>query len=116
MPRLELAVVTVSRNAVIATVTPVLAVDGAQFQNDGQTCLMVDNNTGGAKVITFLTPGTVGQGPALAIADHAYTIASGPIQRWLGPWPTGIYNQVDGKVYLDVSVDGISIRPIKVPG
>ena len=115
MARLELAVVTVSRNGIAATDTPVLAADGGQFVNDGRTFLRVNNTTAVSRTITFLTPYTVGSGPALAVADHAFVLPAAATERWLGPWPPGIYNQPDGKVYFDVSVDGISVRPFKVP-
>lgn len=92
----------------------VLLADGADFVNDGTVRLRVANASGGDITLTALTPITVGDGgaAALAVADRAVSVVDGTV-RYFGPYPTGIFNQSNGKVYLDVSADGLSIAAFK---
>ena len=117
MARLELPIYIMSRENNAAVVdTPVLAVDGAQFQNDGQTIVRLHNTSGGIKTVTFLTPTTLGNTPSNVVADYAFALPAGPaLIRFIGPWPTNEYNQADNKVYIDCSVDGVNITVLRLP-
>lgn len=75
-----------------------VAADGHKFANDGNVFLLVRNaSTTTARVLTVQTPGTV---DGLAIADLTVSIPA-TLSRYIGRFPSGIYNQADGMVYVD---------------
>ena len=113
MARLVLVVKTVARAGVdIGSGQSVLLADGAEVANDGDTRFKVVNTTGGAITITFITPVTHGESPALAVADHAVSVIASAT-RWFGPFPAGTYNEPsDGLMDIDVSADGLDITPV----
>jgi hypothetical protein len=77
------------------------ATGGDGFSNDGKTFIHV-LNTGTEKTLTIQTPGTV---DGLAISDRTVTIPATTGNKMIGPFQTSIYNQSDGKVYLDWSLE-----------
>jgi hypothetical protein len=111
--RTALVVTDISRAVNAGTLTAGDDVNEHDFVNDGRTIICA-LNTGTAATLTFLTPGTVG---GLAIADLAVSV---PIHATkvalIGPFPPGIYNQSDGKVYVDVDDDtNLSLGAFRLP-
>lgn len=87
------------------------AADGNSFPNDGKTIIEV-RNTGGETTLTIQTPVTV---RGLAVAERTVVIPATTGVKVIGPFPPDIYNQTDGKVYLDWSqVTGITFSVISV--
>lgn len=99
MPRTDFTVLQIARTGLTAAYT---AADGSNqnaFVNDGRTYLHVKNGGGGAITVTIDTPGVV---DGLAVGNLAVSVGAG-VEKVLGPFPTNIYNQSDGKVYVDWS-------------
>jgi len=69
---------------------------GDEFVNDGKKLFVVNNGSGAAVEVTFATQKTV---DGEAIADKVVDVPNGE-QHLLGPFPTDIYNDGDGKVQV----------------
>ena len=95
----------------MATITPVApkreansfsfsaaAAGGDEFVNNGSELLLFEhtNGAGSDMTLTIVTQQTV---DGEAVADKAITVGKGTIHL-LGPFPTGIYNDANGKVQL----------------
>ncbi len=104
MPRTDLPVTDIVRTGTGNAGTLVAGDDANEheFENDGRTIICA-LNTGGASILTFITPGTV---DTLAIADHTVSVAIHATKVTLiGPFPPSIYNQSDGLVNIDLDDD-----------
>lgn len=80
-----------------------VAADGSNqnaFFNDGRTFLHVKNGGGSSITVTIDTPITVDG--VLAVGNLAVGVTNGQ-ERFIGPFPTNIYNQSDGRVHVDWS-------------
>lgn len=99
MARATLTPQEVSRAGLTHTFAAVDAANGNEFVNDGKSVLYVKNAGVGSINVTASTPGTV---DGLAVADLVVAVANG-VNKMIGPFPPGIYNQSDGKVYVDWS-------------
>jgi hypothetical protein len=87
-------------------------VDGNAFLNDGNTILHVKNGSGGSLTLTVQTNKIVG---GVTVQDHQITIGAGT-ERIIGLFNTGVFNQDDGKVYVDTSTQtSITLMAFKVP-
>ena len=78
------------------------AADGSNqnaFDNNGQTHIHVKNGGGAPINVTIDTPGMV---DGLAVSNLVVAVPNGG-ERIIGPFPTSVYNQPDGKVYVDWS-------------
>ncbi len=77
------------------------AAGGDEFVNNGGELLLLEhtNGAGADMTLTIVTQQTV---DGEAVADKTITIGKGTIQL-LGPFPTGIYNDANGKVQLTYS-------------
>lgn len=85
---------------------------GDEFVNDGQTTIDVFNGDSGSHNVTIATPLIIG---GLAVAEQVVAVAAGAIKR-IGPFPPGIYNDVNGKVQLTYSaVTAQTIKVVKCP-
>ncbi len=74
--------------------------NGNYAPNDGATLIFVHNNNGSSsRTVTVTTPGTVGQG--LAIADETYTFALNEF-GFIGPFPQSIFGP---QLLIDVSAN-----------
>lgn len=73
--------------------------DGNYFDNNGRVYLEVKNDDTASKTVTIQTPGTV---DGLAIADLEVTVTAGE-SRKIGPFPTNIYNDANGRVNVSYS-------------
>lgn len=99
MPRTDLSPQQILRTGLNPTFS---AADGSNqnsFENNGQTYLHVKNGGGSSINVTIDTPGTV---DGLAVGNLIVAVPNGG-ERIIGPFPQNIYNQVDGKVYVDWS-------------
>ena len=84
---------------------------GSYFANDGMMFLHVVNGSGAPITVTVETPGVV---DGLAIADQIITVTNAE-ERFIGPFPPGIYNQSDGTVYVDYSaVTDVSVAVLRL--
>ncbi len=114
MARLALAIQTIGRAGVdIGAGQAVLNADEAEVVNDGTLVLKLDNTTGGAIVVTFITPQQVLTTPALPVGDQTFSVPANNI-RWIGPFPTATFNNSSGKMDIDVPADGITMTAVKI--
>jgi len=68
--------------------------------NDGRMFLEVKNTGATTQTVTVQTPGQVA---GLDVADLVATIPPTSGDRMIGPFPTSVFNQSDGSVYVDLS-------------
>ena len=110
--RADLTVQVMDRHTPIEpTQTNAVVADGHKFTNDGRVFLFLIGGTANCE-ITIQTPNTV---DALAIADLVFDIPLGATEyRIMGPFPPSVYNQSDGKVYVDWEVANIANVKIAV--
>lgn len=114
MTRLALAVQTVTRAGVdLGAGGDVLQADGAEMVNDGLTALRMENTTGGAIIVTFVTPQTILESPGLAVADQTFSVPANQT-RHIGAFPPDSYNLATGLMEIDVASDGVTITPYKI--
>ena len=88
------------------------AAGGDDFPNTGREFIVVKNGGGAPMTVTAVTPQTVAG--SLTVSDEPYTIpASG--ERYIGPFPTGPFNNPQGRVSLTYSaVTTVTIGVFKV--
>lgn len=101
MPRVDIPVTQLNRTGV----APPAQINGDltnkhQFPNNGATIIEVVSSDAGAQTVTVETPGSV---DGLAVADQVISVPAGAT-RFIGPFPTTIYNQSDGMLYVNPSV------------
>ena len=99
MTRAVLTPQDVLRTGLTHTFASVDNVNGNEFTNDGRCALYVKNASGGSINVTVGTPGVV---DGLAVADLVVAVGAG-VNKLIGPFPAGIYNQTGGLVYVDWS-------------
>lgn len=114
MPRTVMTVQTVGRAGVdIGSGDVITSGNGAEVANDGKTVFRLENLTGGALNVTFVTPVTVLSTPALAVADQVFSVPA-TSERWIGPFPTSEFNDPANGL-LDIDVAGnITITPVNI--
>lgn len=100
MARATLTPQDIVRTGLTQTYAAVDQANGNQFANDGLMFLHVKNAGVGSTNVTIGTPGTV---DGLAVADLVVAVGAG-VEKMIGPFPAGIYNQAGGLVYVDWSV------------
>ena len=104
MARIQVTVEEVSPVGLDPTDTAGI-VDGHMFDNDGKSQVRVRNANIAAQNVTFVTPKTEGGAANLAVADNVQSVpasASGGAEGLLfGPFAPDIYNQSDGRVWID---------------
>lgn len=69
------------------------------FANNGRRFLHVKNSSGAAIDVAVITPGTV---DGLSVTDRTVTVPNAG-ECFIGPFPTHVYNNVDGTAYADFS-------------
>ena len=91
--------------------------DGHKFLNDGNVFVLVEKSSDSGD-ITFVTP--VGAGPGKdPIEDRAYTVETTDVPLVCGPFDPEIFNQSDGKVYINYEAGEeaeFEIFPVKMTG
>ncbi len=97
--RAALTVQQIARTGLKPTYAAAVPADGHKFQNTGREFLHVKNGAGAPINVTIQTPGTV---DGLAVGELIVAVTNAE-ERMIGPFPTNIYNQADGMVYLDYS-------------
>jgi len=79
---------------------------GHEFYNSGRVILLIDNvtdiTTGDNRTVSIVTPRQV---LGLALAELVVTIMKGQ-SLVLGPFPTNVFNQIDGMVDIDFPAGG----------
>lgn len=106
-----LTVNEISRAGVSGALTAA-AGGGDSFANDGRTYLDINNGSGGSITVTFVTQQTV---DGLAVADLAVAVGAG-VRTKVGPFPPGIYNDVNGRVQVTYSgVTSLTVNAFRVP-
>ncbi|MGW4810550.1 hypothetical protein ACWEPB_02745 [Kitasatospora cineracea] len=75
---------------------------GGSFGNNGRRIVRITNTSGSAVTATFNMPGTF-DGVAPANGGKQVTIPATTGDVTIGPFPASVYNQADGKVYVDFS-------------
>lgn len=99
MPRTDFTVLQIVRTGLTAAYTAADGTNQNAFANDGRTYLHVKNGGGGSINVTIDTPGSV---DGLAVGNLVVAVPAAG-EKIIGPFPTNIYNQTDGKVYVDWS-------------
>lgn len=74
--------------------------NGDEFDNNGNTVLLVSNGSGGPLTVTITTP--AGIRSVNEIVTKSLVVADGDV-GFAGPFPQAIFNQTTGRVYLDWS-------------
>jgi hypothetical protein len=112
MARTDIAAQQISRLGITpAFATPNVA--GNMFLNDGKTVLEVKNGSASSINVTPNVAATV-DGQAVTNPVIAVTATTG--DKIIGPFPPGIYNQTDGKVYVDFSaITTVTIAVYQLP-
>ena len=89
--------------------TAVVAADDAQFQNDGDIFLVVENGGVGAETLTVVSVASeYGRTGDIDIAPAAGE------KRVAGPFPPHLFNQSDGYVHLDTADSNLSVTAIRM--
>lgn len=84
---------------------------GDEFVNTGKEALLIDNGGGSPITVTFATPVTV---DGLAVDDLDIDVPDGEMHL-LGPFPTGTYNDGDGKVQISYTdVTSVTVAAIRI--
>ncbi|WP_433235523.1 hypothetical protein ACQPYK_25485 [Streptosporangium sp. CA-135522] len=114
MARTDLPVTSMTRaghNLAGALPTPAIA-DGHMFVNNGRRMVRVKNSNAAARTVTVQIPGEVEGQP---LTDRPYVVPATTGDVLIPPLPA-IYNQVNGKVYLDYSDPaGVSVEVLELP-
>ncbi|MFG1709234.1 hypothetical protein ACFLIM_39190 [Nonomuraea sp. M3C6] len=114
MPRTDLPITKITRaghNLASALPTPA-AIDGHAFVNNSRRAIRVKNTNAAPRTVTVQIPGEVEGQP---LADKPYTIPANDGDVLIPPLPA-IYNQADGKVYLDYSDPaGLTVHVLELP-
>jgi len=115
MARVDLPVTDIIRTGVGNAGTLIASdeTDNHEFVNDGRTIICV-LKTGGAGVLTFLTPGTVDEqdiaSQLVTPGVHATKVTM------IGPFPPSVYNQSDGTVHIDLDDEtSLTIGAFRLP-
>lgn len=104
MPRVDFAVQQIQRATGLTPAYTAAQAPGSgsnAFVNEGKTFIHIKNGSGASMTATFLTPATVAN---LAVADLVVTVGAGA-EKMVGPFEPGIFNQPDGKVHVDWSLE-----------
>ena len=111
MARTDLTVQVAARTGLTpAWVAPNVA--GNMFLNDGKTFLEVKNASGSPITVTLNIPALV---DGAAVVAPTVSIPATTGDKIIGPFPANIYNQSDGKVYVDFSAQtSVTIAAVQV--
>jgi len=112
MARTTLVPQVITRAGIEPDFTEAANADGESIVNDGKVFVYVDNQAVGAIDVTFLIPGLI-DGEAIADGGRVEEVPAEEA-RFFGPFPTSVYNQADGCLYVDFSaVVTVSVAAFK---
>jgi len=116
--RADLTVEVMDRHTpIIPTFTIAVVADGHKFLNDGRTFLYIKTvAVGQPHLITIQMP-TSSDVDGLVVDDITFDMADDK-NYVMGPFPPSIYNQTDGKVYIDwedANIAGVSAAVVRMP-
>lgn len=82
------------------------------IKNDGKTILHFKKSAAVNAVITVETPITV---DGLAVAERTATVPASTGDRFMGPFPTRVYNDTSGDLRFTPSdVDGLTVAVLRI--
>lgn len=84
--------------------------DGHKFVNNGKVFVECENTHTGALDFTFQTPKTIGD---LAVGERIVSLEADDVKP-IGPFPTDLYNNPDGMVYLDYDETSFATQKVRV--
>lgn len=106
MARADLTVLAPTRTKVNETLTKLRTATGHQFANDGKVIFRAAN-THSSPVNVIVSVAQLVDGD-LTVTSRTVALAAtgnaGAI-KYFGPYPTSVYNQAGGLVYLDAGTD-----------
>lgn len=109
-----LTVNEITRAGIDAIPATAAAGGGDKFLNTGRECFILKNADASGKTVTLVTAATADP-DGLAITDKTVTVGAGN-STIIGPFPTGIYNDVDGYMNLTYSaVTSVTVKVFKLP-
>ncbi|WP_219470822.1 hypothetical protein [Nonomuraea rhizosphaerae] len=114
MPRTDLPVTKIVRagHDLAADLPTPAAADGHAFVNNGRRMIRVRNVNAAARTVTVQIPGEIEGQP---IPDVPYMVPADDGDVLIPPLPA-IYNQANGKVYLDYSDPaGLTVDVLELP-
>jgi len=110
--RTTLSVQQITNSGITPSYAAATATDGDAFANDGDVFVHVKNVGGSPVTLTIQTPGKVA---GVDIAEVTVTIPATTGDKMIGPFDPTVFNQSDGKVYLDWSaVTGVTVAAIRL--
>jgi len=117
MARTNLSVQNVVRAGLTPTETAADVANGNQFDNDteNRTFLKV-RNSGGSPYNVTITPldPADADGLNVTIADRVVAVTNGATV-FIGPFPSSVYTQPDGKIYASGANAALLFSPVKLP-
>lgn len=113
MARMDAAAQVVTRAGITPSYAAVDAGLQHKFTNTGRELLHVKNTNGSTRTVTLKIPRTA---DGAAAVDKTVTIPATTGDKLIGPFPKGIYNQTDDKVYIDFSAAaGVTFAVVQLP-
>jgi hypothetical protein len=114
MARTDLPVTAITRagHDLSAAAGTAAIADGHMYVNNGRRMVRLRNTNAAARTVTVQIPGEVeGQ----AIPDRAYVVPATTGDVLIPPL-TAVYNQANGKVYLDYdATPGLTVQVLELP-
>lgn len=112
MARTTLTVQQVTLAGLAPTYAAATVTDGDAFANDGNVLVHVKNTNAATRTLTIQTPAKVA---GVDVAEVTVTIPANTGDVMIGPFDPSIFNQADGKVYLDWSaVTNVTVAAIRL--
>lgn len=113
MADVRIAVEKVLPGGLTATYTGSLSVsDTYMVKNDGKTILHFKKSAAVIANITIETPVTV---DGLAVAERAVAIPATTGDKFLGPFPTRVYNDTSGDLrFASDDIDGLTVAVLRI--
>lgn len=99
MARTLITVQQVTKAGVTLSFSAATATDGNNFANDGDVLLYVKNGGASPITVTVQTPAKI---EGVDVAELTVSVSNAS-EKIIGPFPTSIFNQSDGTVYVDFS-------------
>lgn len=109
MARTAVSIETVDRDGIAPSESVAIPADGVEIVNDGKMFVILKNEHTGAVVMTFQIAQTV---DGESVTNKTVSVTNGTY-KVVGPFPTNIYNQTGGKLYIDAATaDVVKVSPL----